>query len=230
MKKLLFIFTLFIGFLTVQSQDTNLLDSNGERHGYWKKDFKNGRVRYQGTFDHGKEIGVFKFYSRVHSDQPIITKEFNTVDNKAIVKYYKYSGKIESEGAMQGKKRIGKWVYFHTDGKTIMQEEFYENGKLNGSYKTFFNNKKPTIITNYKNDKLSGNYKRYAVTGHLYQDLNYMDGMLNGEAIFYDKLTGEVQKKGTFKNDERVGTWSFNMDGEMVDVQEAFKPKVKRKH
>jgi antitoxin component YwqK of YwqJK toxin-antitoxin module len=225
MKKLAFTFVLLITSQVIFTQSTNQFDKNGKRHGIWKKEFNNGRIRYQGEFKNGKEIGVFNFYSAELSDFPVITKNYNEVDNIADVKFFTVKGKLISKGKMEAKNRIGKWIYYQKDGKTIMQEENYSNGKLNGEYKTFYSDKKPTIITSYKNDKLHGNYKRYSIRGFLYQDFNYENGKLQGEAIYYVRKTGVIEKKGNFNNNEKVGIWSYYTDGELDYSREIEKPK-----
>ncbi|MCF6349560.1 MAG: hypothetical protein L3J23_00820 [Flavobacteriaceae bacterium] len=228
MKTHTFILLLLCCFVTVKSQNINQLDTNNKRHGIWKKKFNNDRIRYQGTFDHGKEIGVFKFYAAASSDHPTIIKEFNTNDNTAIVKFYSETGVLKSNGKMDGKKRIGKWVYYHKDGKTIMQEENYINNELNGDYKTFFPSKKPAILTTYNKGKIHGNYKRYSINNSIYQELTYVNGKLEGKAIYYDRKTGKITEEGQYKNDEKVGDWKIYIDGEFSHSQEIVKKKVKQ--
>ena len=47
-------------------QSLNGFDSDGKRHGKWKKNFEGTQVvRYEGTFSHGKEVGLFKFYKNI---------------------------------------------------------------------------------------------------------------------------------------------------------------------
>lgn len=216
MKKQFLIVLLLIN-ISFSFAQTNQFDAYGKRHGVWKKYFRNGNIRYQGTFKHGKEIGIFKYYSLASKTNPIAIKTFNENNNIATVKFFTPTGKILSEGKMDKKKRIGKWVYYHKDGKTIMQEEFYVDGKLNGKYTTFFENKKPTIEANYKNDLLDGPYKRYAIKGHVYQDLNYKNGALDGAVAYYDRLSGDLIKKGFYKNDKKVGVWEYYYQGELID-------------
>ena len=49
--------------LSVFSQDFNKLDENGKKNGLWKGIYEESkRPRYEGTFEHGKEIGMFKFF------------------------------------------------------------------------------------------------------------------------------------------------------------------------
>ena len=227
MKKLLFALLILLSFNTVLAQKTNSFDENGKRHGVWKKKFKTGHLRYLGQFNHGKETGTFKYYKNNDSKYPHITKEYNATNDKAIVKFYSRYGVIESTGTMQGKIRIGKWIYYHKDGKTIMVEENYVDGKLHGEYKTYFANKKPTIIANYKNGLLDGSYKRYAVKGHIYQDLQYKEGKLNGKAIYHDRLTGKIKKEGIYKNDLKVGIWKFHVGGEVIEEEQIKRFKKK---
>jgi antitoxin component YwqK of YwqJK toxin-antitoxin module len=126
---------------------------------------------------------------------------------------------------MRGKEREGKWLYYHEDGKSVMSEENYVNGKLDGEYKTFYPTGEPTEIAHYKNGLLHGNYKKYSIKGFLYQDFNYAEGKLNGMAIYYSRKTGDLIKKGPFKDDLRVGTWENYVDGELVSTEQpALKP------
>ncbi|MCK4562908.1 MAG: hypothetical protein KAT78_08380, partial [Flavobacteriaceae bacterium] len=131
-----------------------------------------------------------------------------------------------SEGAMSGKNREGKWLFYHPNGKSVMSEENYENGKLHGLYKTFYLTGEPTETSAYKNGHQEGNYKKYSIKGFLYQDFNYKNGKLNGMAIYYSRKTGDLIKKGPFKDDLRVGTWENYVDGELVSTEQpAIKPK-----
>ncbi len=229
--KLVHVFCLFLFFLfqvLVAQDNVNQFDANGERHGVWRKYYNNDRIRYTGTFEHGKEVGVFKFYSASNSDNPTIIKEYGEGSELARVRFFTPEGKLESEGMMRGKNREGKWLYYHPDGTSVMSEENYVNGKLDGEYKTFYPSGEPTEIATYKNGLLDGNYKKYSIKGFLYQDFNYSRGKLNGMAVYYSRKTGELIKKGPFKDDQRVGTWENYVDGELVSTEQpALKPEKK---
>lgn len=233
MKLILKIIVVGLVFLTsfnMEAQDkSNQFDADGKRHGVWKKFYNNGRVRYVGQFNHGKEIGTFKYYSAATSEFPIVVKEFNSANNTAAVSFFTKKGDLESKGLMIGKNREGKWLYFHVDGKTVMVEENYKNGKLHGAYKTFYNSGKPTELAHYKDGQLSGNFKKYSIKGHLYQDFNYENGKLNGPAIYYNRKSGQLTTKGQFKDDIRVGTWENYVDGELVSTEQPNKRKPRPK-
>lgn len=225
LKRPLFFLLLFQTLWLSGQTSINQFDENGERHGVWRKYYNNNRVRYTGTFEHGKEVGVFRFYSASNSDNPVIIKEYSNDSDLADVRFYTPSGVLESEGKMRGKEREGKWLYYHEDGKSIMSEENYVNGKLDGEYKTFYPTGEPTEIAYYKNGLLHGNYKKYSIKGFLYQDFNYAEGKLNGMAVYYSRKSGDLIKKGPFKDDQRVGTWENYVDGELVSTEQpALKP------
>lgn len=227
MQKLIFILVFIVSVFSAEAQNKiNQFDADGNRHGVWKKYFSNDRVRYTGNFNHGKEIGVFKYYSASNSDNPIIIKKYHKNDDFADVQFLTTKGVLESEGKMKGKNREGKWLFYHPDGKSVMSEENYIDGKLHGVYKTFYLTGEPTEISFYKDGLKDGNYKKYSIKGFLYQDFNYKRGKLNGMAIYYSRKTGDLIKKGPFKNDQRVGTWENYVDGELVSTEQpAIKPK-----
>ncbi len=214
MGKLSIQFVSFLFFFSAFAQEeVNQFNAQGERIGVWEKYYNNNRIRYQGQFEKGKEIGVFKFYSMVSSDHPILIKTFSPTSQEAQVQFYSLEGVLESEGRMIGKERIGKWIYYNNK-KNIIAEESYENGKLSGEYKIFYSNGKLTEISHFKNGKLHGNSKRYSDTGILLDNLTYENGEIHGEAIYYDG-NGKVRQRGLYEHDLKVGVWEFFTDGEL---------------
>ena len=210
---------LFVGFglqLVVGQEKINQLNSNGKREGVWRKYYNNKRIRYQGKFKNGKEIGIFKFYSASNSEYPEAVKTFEQKSNFAKVKFYSEKGLLKSEGEMRGEIRIGKWNYYHIDGKTILSEESYKEGILNGESKTYYITSKLTEQLFYKNGKLSGNIKRYADNGNLLDDLNYIEGKLYGPAKYYN-TKGTLIYWGDYEDDEKIGKWEYFKKGKPKD-------------
>ncbi len=212
------VFLLFlIGFQSIYAQEKiNQLNSNGERIGVWKKYYTNNRIRYQGQFEAGKEVGIFNYYSALNSDHPTAIKTFSKNSNQATIQFFTEKGVLESEGEMKGKDRVGKWVYFHSDGKSILSEENYEDGILNGESKTFYLKGNVTEISHYKNGKLHGNLKRYADNNVLLDDLNYENGKLYGAAKYYN-IEGKLIFWGDYEDDVKVGKWEFFENGKPED-------------
>lgn len=216
-------FTLVISFfmlffLPLKAQEKiNKFDLNGKREGVWKKQYSNNNIRYQGTFKAGKEIGVFKYYDITDSTHPTIIKTFKPNSTLASVNFYTVKGVLESTGTMDGKNRIGTWLYYYPDGKTLMIEENYKNGVLDGTYKSFYKTGKVTEILDYTSGKLNGNAKRYADNGVLLDDLNYKNGKLKGAAKYYN-IEGKLIYAGDYINDEKVGEWEFYENGKTESI------------
>lgn len=216
-KRLLVVSVFFTLFFSANAiaQKINQLNSEGKRVGVWRKFYDNGKIRYQGQFENGKEVGVFKFYKNIASTQPAIVKEFLPNSNKASVKFYDSNGKLKSAGEMIGKNRVGKWMYYFSDGKPL-SEELYTNGKLNGLLKNYYPNGKTTEETIYKNGKKHGVSKIYANDGVLIEEVNYSYGKLNGQAKYFD-LKGNLTEKGTYANGRRSSDWEYYSNGEVTN-------------
>ncbi|MDX1830222.1 MAG: toxin-antitoxin system YwqK family antitoxin [Lutibacter sp.] len=221
MKKLHLIgivcFLLFSFQTSLSQEKINQLNAKGKRTGVWKKNYNNGKIRYVGQFKNGKEIGVFKFYSALSSEHPVAIKTFENNSNLAKVSFYTVKGVLQSEGLMDGKKRIGLWKYFQEDGKKLLSEENYKNGVLEGKSVTYYKSGKVAEMVFYKNDKLDGNTKRYAESGILLDDLNYKEGKLNGLAKYYN-IEGKLIYTGDYENDVKVGKWQYFENGKSVSV------------
>ena len=161
-------FTAIFLLLTVFSfaQDINQFDEEGKRHGIWKKNFdETKQIRYQGTFNHGKEVGEFKFYKLVKKKSVLTaTKVFNTNDTTAEVKFFASNGKVISEGKMDGRLYVGKWVYYHNKSDKIMTLENYNsNGELNGEKLVYYIDGVVAERANFVNGKQQGKSYWYSV-------------------------------------------------------------------
>lgn len=228
MKKISILFFFGIIFLCVDAfsqSEINQMDAQGQRHGLWKKIYPGTKqVRYEGTFEHGKEIGEFKFYCEDCKDKPSVIKQFNAKDDTVVVKYFTVKDKLVSEGKMKDKDRIGEWVYYHKNSKEVMTRENYQNGKLHGKVITYYPNGKITEEIDYKNGIKEGPNNYYSPDGVLLKKLFYKNDELHGEAIYYDAF-GNVIIEGFYKNGKKDGLWKYYTDGQ-ITLEETF-PKEK---
>lgn len=214
---ILFLFGFILTTPIVFSQnEINQLDSQGKRQGIWKKNFEESdQIRYEGEFNHGKEIGVFKFYCEDCGTTPVMTKSFNENNEVAEVKYFSKKGKLISEGKMKGKVRIGPWIYYHNRTKDIMTKENYNNGELDGKKYTYYKTNVLAEEINYKNGIKEGSNNYYSPTGKLLKKLIYVNDELHGYAIYYDAL-GDIILEGNYKNGKKDGVWKTFEEGEFV--------------
>ena len=214
MKSIYLIIGLFslLGF----SQETNQFDQNGKRHGVWKGVYEESkRPRYEGTFDHGKEVGTFKFYDDVKSQPVIATREFTAKDNSVYTIFYNQSKNKVSEGKQVNKRNEGEWKYYHLDSPKIMTIENYIKGKLNGLRKVFYKEGAIAEECNYKDGKKHGNYKKYLENGTIIEESIYKNGEYEGLAIFRN-TDNKIVSKGLFKNGKKSGIWEVLEKGKLV--------------
>ncbi|MFV8352135.1 toxin-antitoxin system YwqK family antitoxin [Flavobacterium sp. XS2P14] len=194
----------------------NKLDVNGKKHGLWKGVFEESkRPRYEGTFDHGKEVGIFSFYDDTKAKSIIATREFNAKDNSAYTIFYDQNKNKVSEGKVVNKLFEGQWKYYHQASKNIMTTENYSKGKLDGLRTVFYISGKVAEEINYKNNLKNGFYKKYTEKGVVLEESIFKNNIYNGLAIFSD-ANGNIVSKGQFVNGKKSGVWQFFEKGKLV--------------
>ncbi|NBL64365.1 hypothetical protein GV828_04005 [Flavobacterium sp. NST-5] len=214
---LIFTFKLF-------AQDTNMLDANGKRHGLWRGIYETSkRPRYEGTFNHGRETGIFKFFDDTKAGSIIATRDFTAVDGSAYTIFFDQNGNKVSEGKEVNKLANGLWKYYHFKSPEIMTLEYYVEGKLNGERKVFYKNGILAEQANFVNDVKDGTYKKFNEKGTLLEESFYKNGVLDGPAMFDDGF-GKVTK-GQYKDGKKFGIWSYFENGKLMKKQNPNKIK-----
>ena len=201
---------LFLLSFSVYAQDyVNKFDAKGNRHGLWKGTHKEtNRPRYEGVFNHGKEIGVFKYFDDTNAGAIIATRDFSKGDGSCYAIFYDQKGNKVSEGKLLNKIPDGIWKYYHLESKTIMTIESYKNGKLDGTKKIFYNNSMLAEETNYSLGIKNGAAKTFAENGKPLDEHSYKNGQYQGLASYYDG-NGNKMYEGNYANGKRVGLWKF---------------------
>ena len=217
---------------TFFAQDINQFDTNGKRHGIWKKTFEKTNVlRYEGEFLHGKEIGLFKFYKNI-KNKAVLTasKQFNKKDNIADVKFYTPKGKIISEGQMNGKTYIGTWNYYQKkSNELLILEHFDDSGKLIGERLIYYENGQIAERQNYKEGKLEGESFWYSERNIVLKAFMYVNGELHGISKYYDPK-GELLVEGAYKRGKKDGIWKYYENGKLIEEKDfTYKPKYIKK-
>lgn len=229
MKTKVIILLLFMSS-PIWSQTINLLDDNGKRHGIWKKNFEGtSQPRYEGEFDHGKEMGLFKFYKYLKKKSVLTaTKQFNAIDNSAEVKFFASNGHTISEGKMIGKLYVGNWKYYHNDSDKIMTSESYDtSGLLQGLKLVFYDNGQMAERVNYVDGKLEGTSQWYSLKGVVLKSFIYENDELHGVAKHYNGK-GELLAEGQYKRGKKAGVWKYYENGELTKEKD-FSAVVKTK-
>jgi antitoxin component YwqK of YwqJK toxin-antitoxin module len=214
-----YIFLFLLQTVVLFAQDFNKLDENGKKHGLWKGFYEESkRPRYEGTFDHGKEVGTFKFFDDTKAGTVIATRDFNSKDNSCYTIFYNQKSNKVSEGKVVNKLFEGEWKYYHEDSPAIMTLEFYVNGKLNGVRKVFYKSGKIAEETTYKNGIKEGPYKSYTENGIIIEESNYKNDQYEGMTIFRT-TDNKIAAQGIYKNGKKVGKWKIlDKSGKITEV------------
>lgn len=228
MKSIIIIVLSFLSFFQYSySQETNKLDDKGQRHGLWKGTYtESKRPRYEGTFDHGKETGVFKFFDDTKEVKVIATRDFTAKDGSAYTTFFDQKGNKVSEGKEVNKLNEGEWKYYHLESKEIMTLENYSKGKLNGIRKVFYRSGKIAEEATYTNGIKNGPYKKYSEKGAVLEDAIYKNGEFDG-AVTYNDDAGKTIK-GQFKNGKKSGIWKYYENGKLVKEENPNKVKKEK--
>ncbi|GAA0728824.1 hypothetical protein GCM10009430_38260 [Aquimarina litoralis] len=218
MRNIYTLFLFFIFFISIgHSQEFNAFDKEGKRHGRWQKKYDNSdQIRYEGTFNHGKEIGEFKFYKPNSGNVPTAIKIFSKDNDSVQIKYYTARGKVISEGKMLGKDRVGTWVYYHRGSTKVMMTEEYKLGKLDGEQKTYFESGQLTEKTIYEKGEKQGKRIVYSEKGIMIKEFTYENDQLHGITKYYD-ANGNVQIEGNYKRDRKDGIWNYYENGKLIE-------------
>jgi len=224
MKKI-FILLLLNSLFGFAQDDFNLLDKEGKKHGVWKGFHQESkRLRYQGTFDHGKEVGTFNYYDDTAAGDIIGVRVFSSTDNSVYTTFYDQKKNIVSEGKSIGKLNEGVWKYYHFESKTIMTLENYKDGKLEGKRTVYFPNGKIAEECTYKNGKKDGAYTKYLDNGTLIETSFYKNNEYDGQAVYKD-IEGKIVSQGLYKNGKKIGIWQFLEGNKIVKKNMNFQQK-----
>ncbi|WP_062059537.1 toxin-antitoxin system YwqK family antitoxin [Aquimarina longa] len=213
----IFLFFVLTVSFSVLGQEYNQYDANGKRHGKWQKKYDNSdQLRYEGTFDHGKEVGEFKFYKPNSGNLPTAVKLFSKNNDTINLRYFSQKGKVISEGLMVGKNRTGLWKYYHKNSDKTMMTEYYEYDKLNGEQLTYFENGQLTEKIIYVNGKRNGKRVIYSEEGLIMKEFMYENDQLHGVTKYYD-TKGILIIEGNYKRDRKNGVWKYYKDGKLSE-------------
>lgn len=221
MKNLKLCIIFFFCFSVITAQESyNQYNKSGKRNGPWKGFYDEAKtqLRYEGNFDNGREIGLFKFYEE-GLKHPVATKLFDPASETVEVKYLSQSGKIISEGAMMDRMRTGTWKYYHNNSDKLMMIENYAQDKLHGEKITYYENGQIAEKANYEEGLLQGERILYSEKGVILEHLQYVSGELHGPAKIYTG-NGIIVSEGNYKRDKHHGVWKYYENGNLKETKE----------
>lgn len=214
MKKLISFALTAVFSVAALAQDVNKKDAKGERHGLWKGTFEDSKLpRYEGTFNHGKETGVFKFYDNTKGSGVVATRDFKG-DGSCYTTFFDEKGQKNAEGKEVNKLREGEWKFYQEKG-ALLSVENYTKGKITGVRKVYFPGNIIAEETNYVNGLKEGAYKKYTDKGIVLEESLYKNNEYHGPVV-YRNTDNVVVVKGQFKNGKKAGIWQYFEKGKLI--------------
>lgn len=214
-KKIAALLFLMVLGTNLSAQDINKNDASGKRHGQWKGAYETSKKpRYEGTFDHGKELGTFKFYADDAKSSLMATRTFEA-DGSCYTIFYDPDENKVSEGREVDHLQEGEWKYYHHKSKSLMSTEKYSKGKLTGMRKVFFKDGTIAEETIYVNGLKDGIYKKYNEKGKVLEEAIFSNGNYNGKATYRD-VGGNIVSQGVYTDGLKTGIWKYYKNGVVV--------------
>jgi antitoxin component YwqK of YwqJK toxin-antitoxin module len=165
-----------------------IVTEKGERDGFWKEYYDDGRLRAEGKYTMDIKEGNWKFYHP--------------------------NGVVEQEGAYLKGKPEGEWRWYYPGGE-ILREELYYNGLPDGLMTEYDADGNVITKGEYIEGREDGAW--YYRSGDNETEGNYSEGMRNGLWKYWD-LPGESGKQkvlrfeGRFIEDNPHGKHTYYWD------------------
>jgi antitoxin component YwqK of YwqJK toxin-antitoxin module len=131
----------------------------GRQHGEWTYSFDNGQVNRKATYKDGQPDGAWEVF---RADGTLSAKR----------------------GFVEGK-RHGEWITYAADGKQPLREEHYDQGKAEGTWKTWFPNGQMKQQVSFKQGKRHGVSSEWTEKGEKRGDVSYADDKLDGTSTIW---------------------------------------------
>ncbi|WP_405609579.1 tetratricopeptide repeat protein [Polaribacter sp. Asnod1-A03] len=195
---------------------------NGEQNGRWTWYYENGDVESAANFSRGNTEGkVINYHENgkiqgdyyFENDLEVGTSitYYNTGIKSAEIKYYQ--GKIHGKKTIYDETGKVQLIRFYNHGEIIGYSYLGKNGteidmipleRETGNIKAFFDNGKPSVITEYKFGSLVNSFKSYNYNGNLENDTPYLNGKYHGVDKEYF-LNGKLKKETNYSHGKKQG-------------------------
>ena len=215
------ILTLFIlfSFVTFGQDTLNLTDSKGHRQGPWLKLDSAGRIVYEGRFKDGIPDGEFRYY---YPDGKL--KTMTVISNKgkrAVTVSYFPNGRKMAAGNYLDEKKDSTWQFFSESNGTVVSQEAYLAGAVNGLSKVFYPEGGLSELHYYRNGTRDGLWEQYYLDGKLKLRGAYKAGEKQGSfKTWYN--SGRLMIEGQYSQGHQDGTWTYYNEKGIVSKKEVY--------
>jgi antitoxin component YwqK of YwqJK toxin-antitoxin module len=204
MRFTIFISIILAGNLTISGQ--NQLDEQGRKSGHWKVDHPNGRTLYEADFVEGHPVGeMIRYYENGAVRARMM---FDSAGIRSYTRMFYPSRKPAAEGWFLNQQKDSVWTYYSPSDGSVRIREPYQNGKLHGIVRNYYNSGQVSEEAQWAYGQKQGPWKQYYQTGATRLSAHYRDDLLNGSYKVYF-ADGTLKIKGELLDSRSHGTWSY---------------------
>jgi len=202
------------------AQDTlNVTDNQGHKQGLWRKTDSAGRLIYEGHFKDGFPSGAFRYF---YPDGKL--KTLSLVSNqgkRAVTTSYFPDGKKMAAGNYINEKKDSTWQFFSESLGTLVSEEYYKNGLIEGMSRVFYPEGGLSEQHYYKHGIRDGLWEQYYMEGKLKLRGAYKAGEKQGSfKTLYS--SGKPMIEGQYIAGHQTGTWIYYNEKGAVSKKETY--------
>ncbi len=217
-RLLLYILTSLLFTVSLHAQDTvfNQLNSRGQKTGYWKKYYDNGKLKYQGYFENDKPLGIMRRYYKGGLPQAVI--DFRPDSRTAHAQLFYENGKPAAEGNYINGKKDSTWIFYSFYNGRVAIKEDYSNGLRNGMSIKYYDNGEVSEKMEWKSNQKDGIWEQYYENGQLRLEARHQNGKREGQFRTFNP-EGEPSVKGQYKQGVMDGKWIYYNDEGETDFE-----------
>lgn len=214
------IFQLSLLSNTYAQEGLNQLDQDQKKHGKWVKKHAGGEeIEFEGVFEHGVPVGVFKRYSTKGKIESILN--YRDHGQIAFVEHFHPNGKILARGKYQTQEKDSVWNFYSDEGQLIRSANF-KRGKLVGIEKKFYRNGNLKELAFYNQESvLDSIHEEYYENGNPMSVQNLVNGKPEGAfKIYYNNKV--YRTIGNYKNGRKHGSWKYYSPRLKLEKEEKY--------
>lgn len=182
---------------TLNPKNTNLLDNNGMRQGYWRitgtmlnePGYRKDQVAEEGHYLDNKRNGVWKKYYPTG----VLRSEIHYENNhpRGLYTTYYDNGSIEETGDWQGNRNVGSFKRYHRNGSLSQDFTFNPQGKRDGEQRYYYPNGELQMTVEVENGTAHGMLKNYDIEGKIKSEKRLVNGKVDEQSVKIYKTAGK---------------------------------------
>ena len=167
---------------------------NGLRIGKWITFYENGNKKEEGLYEN-TTYRLMNFWTLDG------TQKITNGDGLYITYYPGEKESVFEAGEVVNGFREGVWKVFYESTSTVLQEQNYHGGKLNGPQKFYYENGQLSILGKMVDGLREGEWTWYFENGNVSSTVNFSADKKDGKQMMWSE-SGDKTKEELYKNGE----------------------------